>query len=274
MLITPIRGLLVSIEKVHKDLNQLKESQLEILNLGGAGDENIPPRLKSRKKTKLKIAAGIGSLAAITGLGSTLAASISLNSGQPVEFGQGVATTAACNGEEDITFTPNSTYLSEQSIFVLESFTLSNIDMSAPDPYTGIGCAGKVLIVRAFTDQDGFDYFTVDGATFGTSSPLYLSRYSYDNDDPTDSDFYNSGIAIKIADDGLSFEQFYTDEDVTEGRDDFYSLDNTIESEIGSVTITFGLWTNSGLNSAAIDKFTVESVDEIDTENDWYSSTY
>ncbi len=265
---------LIPYRKVHKDLNQLKESQLEILNLGGAGDENIPPRLKSRKKTKLKIAAGIGSLAAITGLGSTLAASISLNSGQPVEFGQGVATTAACNGEEDITFTPNSTYLPEQSIFVLESFTLSNIDMSTPDPYTGIGCAGKVLIIRAFTDQDEFDYFTVDGDGNGTSSPLYLSRESYDYDDPTNSSFYNSGIAIKIADDGQSFEEFYTDEDDTDGREDFYGLYNTIESEIGSVTITFGLWADSGLNSAALDKFTVESVDEIDTDNDWYSSTY
>ena len=265
--------MLVSIEKVHKDLNQLKESQLEILNLGGAGDENIPPRLKSRKKTKLKIAAGIGSLAAITGLGSTLAASISLNSGQPVEFGQGVATTAACDAD-GITITPTSEYVPTSESFRLDTIQLSGINTATPDADTGIGCAGKTLIVRAFTDQDGFDYFTVDGATFGTSSPLYLSRYSYDNDDPTDSDFYNSGIAIKIADDGLSFEQFYTDEDVTEGRDDFYSLDNTIESEIGSVTITFGLWTNSGLNSAAIDKFTVESVDEIDTENDWYSSTY
>ena len=271
--------MLVSIEKVHKDLNQLKESQLEILNLGGAGDENIPPRLKSRKKTKLKIAAGIGSLAAITGLGSTLAASISLNSGQPVEFGQGVATTAACNGEEDITFTPNSTYLSEQSIFVLESFTLSNIDMSAPDADTGIGCAGKTLIIRAYTDDSDYASFAYDE---NTSNPLYLS---YGDFGYGSGDYYHDGIAITFdsvgdvdiiyANEGDNYGGF----DDPDGLEvyDFY-IDDLTSGDSGAFAIYLNDYnsTNPGLDSRAVSKFTVESIDTpecgLDT-NDWYANT-
>ena len=37
---------------------------------------------------------------------TTLAASISLNSGSEVEFGQGVTATAACSGDTPLTVTP------------------------------------------------------------------------------------------------------------------------------------------------------------------------
>ena len=79
---------------------------MEILNLGGAED-SYSPAPKSRKK--LRVILGIGALAAVTGLGSTLAANISLNGGGNVEFGQGVATTAAC--DDTITLTPVSTFV-------------------------------------------------------------------------------------------------------------------------------------------------------------------
>ena len=225
---------------------------------------------------KLKIAVGIGSLAAITGLGSTLAASITLNGDNPVEFGQGVAITAACNGTEDITFTPNSEYQADESLFTLSSFTLSGINMSVDTDGDGVGCAGKVLIVRAFTDQDDYDFYTVDGngnTGYGTDSPLYLSRESYSNTDPTDSDFKNSGIAIKIAENGLSFSAVYTDANDEYDTYDFYFGDSTSAAD-GQVTINFGGDSNSGLDAGAIDKFTVESVDEIDTVVDWYESSY
>ena len=251
---------------------------MEILNLGGASEENIPPRLASRKNKKLKIAFGIGSLAAITGLGSTLAASITLNGDNPVEFGQGVAITAACNGTDDITFTPNSEYQATEGLFTLSSFTLSGINMTEDTDGDGIGCAGKVLIVRAFTDQDAYDFYTVDGDGEGTDSPLYLSRYSNSTYDPTNSEFYNAGIAIKIAVNGDSFDAVYVDSDHDYDTSDFYFGDTTSASD-GRVTVNFGGNTNSGLDAGAIDKFTVESVDEINSglapgSFDWYESTY
>ena len=246
---------------------------MEILNLGGAEEENIPPRLKSRKKTKVKVAVGIGSLAAITGLGSTLAASITLNGDSPVEFGQGVAITAACNGDDDITFTPTSEYLPDEGKFVLSSFTLSGINTNTTDQYTGIGCAGKVLIIRAYTDNSEFVDYTSGGSTSG---PLYFSRERYTDEYgvETGADYKNSAIAIKISDDGTSFETVYSNESSSDATDDFWIGESSVSYGTGSVSVSFGGSTDSGLNSAAIDKFTVESVESIDTVNDWYASTY
>jgi hypothetical protein len=246
--------------------SRLKEQQVEILNLGGAEEENIPPRLKSRKKTKVRVAVGIGSLAAITGLGSTLAASITLNGDAPVEFGQGVAITAACNGDADITFTPTSEYLTGNGEFVLSSFELSGINMSATDPVTGIGCAGKVLIIRAYTDDSDFVNFTVGS---DIASPLYFSRDG--------GDYYNSGIAIKIPENNGDFVDVYTDARNNYRTDDVYINDWSS----GSVEINVRDWSNRGLDSRAINKFTVESVESINTDDDgnddgldWYASTY
>ena len=247
---------------------------MEILNLGGAAEENIPPRLKSRKKTRVKVAVGIGSLAAITGLGSTLAASISLNGGDPVEFGQGVAITAACNGDEEITFTPNSEYSPDEGKFLLSSFTLSGINTAVTDQYTGIGCAGKVLIIRAYTDNSDFVNYTEGGAY--VTDPLYFGRERYVSDGvETGADYKNSAIAIQIGEDG-TFEQVYSNTSGSDATGDFWlDSDNAnVAYGLGAVTVQLGYSNDSGLNSAAIDKFTVESVESIDTDNDWYASTY
>ena len=260
---------------------------MEILNLGGAEEENIPPRLKSRKKTKVKVAMGIGSLAAITGLGSTLAASITLNGDNPVEFGQGVAITAACNGDDDITFTPNSEYRPDEGKFLLSSFTLSGINTSVTDPETGIGCAGKVLIIRAYTDDSDFVDYT-DGRSPYLTDPLFFSRERSTTEYgvETNADYYNSAIAIRIADNGLSFANVYSNENssgtwsgVTKySVDDFYFDNRNVSNYVGTVTVAFLDEYNSGLNSAAIDKFTVESVESINSTDggtspyDWYEA--
>jgi hypothetical protein len=50
---------------------------------------------------------GIGAIAGVVALSSTLAASINLNDGAPVEFGQGIAQTTACsNGETNTNSNP------------------------------------------------------------------------------------------------------------------------------------------------------------------------
>jgi hypothetical protein len=80
---------------------------VEILNLGGASDNN-----SSAPKTgkRLRVLLGIGALAAVTGIGSTLAANISLNGGDDVEFGQGVVQTTSCDPDDGITVAPVSTF--------------------------------------------------------------------------------------------------------------------------------------------------------------------
>ena len=51
-----------------------------------------------RNRKKLKLILGIGALAGVIALGSTLAANINLNTGGAVEFGQGLAQTVVCGG--------------------------------------------------------------------------------------------------------------------------------------------------------------------------------
>jgi hypothetical protein len=245
------------------------ENQMEILNLGGAGEEHTPPRLKSRKKTKLKIATGIGSLAAITGLGSTLAASISLNSGQPVEFGQGVAVTAACDAD-GITVTPTSEYVPSTESFRLDTIQLSGINLATPDANTGIGCAGKTLIIRAYTDDSDYERFTVDD---DTASPL---NFSYGDFGYWPADYYNDGIAITFDSNG-DIDSIWTSNDNSGDRYYDVSYSDQLSSYTSAVTINMNQWysDNPGLDSRAVSKFTVESIDTplggLDT-NDWYQN--
>ena len=214
---------------------------MEILNLGGASEE-VPTPNKSRKPNKkFKIALGIGVLAVMTGLGSTLAANISLNGGGAVEFGQGVAITAACNGDVPITLTPTSTFTNtedaETSIFTLSGVVFSGINFSDPNP-AGEGCAGKTFILKAYTDQTQFETATQNGTD--TSGPLYLT-----------SGATNTAIAFTIDNFG-NVTQAY----VPNGNGQILFVHFTAD-ESGGVTISL----DNGIDSRAIDKFTLESID-------------
>jgi len=133
-----------------------------ILNLGG-DSENSPARAPRKK---LRVILGIGALAAVTGIGSTLAANISLNGGGNVEFGQGVATTAAC--DDSITLTPISEFSNteEEAAFAMTAIEVSGIDLTpegwdmvADDWATGYVPAhaadpadGSVMVEAAWSD--------------------------------------------------------------------------------------------------------------------------
>ena len=116
---------------------------MEILNLGGA-QESTPSSPKSRKP--LRVLLGIGALAAVTGIGSTLAANITLNGDVDVEFGQGVVTTAAC--DSTITVTPVSEFTNgtgDTGAFYLTYVNLSLIEST---------CDSKTLTVKGYKDTD------------------------------------------------------------------------------------------------------------------------
>ena len=105
---------------------------------------------KGEKKT-LKLLLGIGALVGVIAIGSTLAASINLNGGGPVEFGQGVAQTVACDSD-GITLTPYSTFIndSEYSDFYFSSLEVSGVSAN---------CSGVTFKLRAYMN--------------GSSEPLY-----------------------------------------------------------------------------------------------------
>jgi len=176
---------------------------MEILNLGGFNESSA----QSPKK-KFKVLLGIGLLAGVMGIGSTLAASITLSSGSPVEFGQGVAATTAC--DSSLTVTPFSTYVNsatnEKADFLFSSVTISNLDTATTNTSTGVGCGGRVLVLKAYTDT------TTAGTNYSTggvlSGPLFLG-WNYANGYKTGGEAnsgneFNNGVAIAIPASGTS----------------------------------------------------------------------
>ena len=65
-------------------------------------------------------------------LNTTLAANISINTGQGIEFGQGATQTTACSGATNLTVTPSATFINASGVgaFYFSSVTVSNIPSS------------------------------------------------------------------------------------------------------------------------------------------------
>jgi hypothetical protein len=236
---------------------------MEILNLGGLNESSA----QSPKK-KFKVLLGVGLLAAVMGMGSTLAASITLSSGSPVEFGQGVAATTAC--DSSLTVTPFSTYVnsedSAKADFLFSSVTISNIDTSTTNTTTGVGCGGRFLVLKAYTDT------TTAGTNYATagvlSGPLYLG-WNYGNTgyktggEAQSGNEFNNGVSIAIPSSGNACT-------VTvgggAGKVDKGGVGCTITAGApgaASVTLTFGggvaTGANVGVPSSAVAKVTLES---------------
>ncbi len=137
---------------------------MDILNLGGVNEPSERP-----SKKKLKVIIGIGLLAGVMGMGSTLAASITLNGGTSVEFGQGVQLVTAC--DDAITVTPTSEFVNDtrtgQANFRLKTIALTGI---------GSGCVGKKIRLTGYTDSDSYTAYTKAGT--GVTSPLAFA-YNY-----------------------------------------------------------------------------------------------
>jgi hypothetical protein len=78
---------------------------------------------------------------------TTLAANIALNSGSPLEFGQGISATTACSGATNLTITPNSTFINASGggAFYFSSVKVSNIPTS---------CYGVDFTINAYDNSN------------------------------------------------------------------------------------------------------------------------
>jgi hypothetical protein len=100
---------------------------------------------QGEKKT-LRLLFGIGALVGTIALGSTLAASINLNGGGPVEFGQGVTQTVACDSD-GITLTPYSTFSNDSQY---ADFYFSSLEISG----VSSDCSGVTFKLRSYMNGD------------------------------------------------------------------------------------------------------------------------
>lgn len=109
---------------------------------------DLEPNRGGHKKS-FKTIIGIGAIAGVVVLGSTLAASINLNGGGPVEFGQGVTQATACDSE--ILITPYSNFVNgDPGEFKFSGLMLSHVDTTAQDDSSDEGCAGKTFLIKLY----------------------------------------------------------------------------------------------------------------------------
>ena len=205
---------------------------MSLLNL------NSPEGRSPRGKKSSRVWMGFGLIIAVLGLGSTFAANININGGEPnIEFGQGLTQTVYCgenDEEESITVTPISAFVNSvgedgelqwsEPVFTGKTFrTVGSISFSA-------------LGLRSFTDsyvndETGEEETQVGYWVRDRTSPEYFSRSLF-GDRPT------PGEGIGDFDTFVPLEQkdgefgFYYYESWIPGRE----VDTTFE--LGGITIT------------------------------------
>jgi hypothetical protein len=121
---------------------------------------------KNRKSVKGLLA--VAGFAAIAVLGSTLAANISLNSGS-LEFGQGVAVTAACDSD-GITATPKANFANTSGG---GSFNFASVAFSG----VSTSCAGRLFTVNAYGDSSStpLNIATVGATSYSVATFVFTA---------------------------------------------------------------------------------------------------
>jgi hypothetical protein len=102
-----------------------------------------------KSSTWLVLLVFLGVAIAYFGLKTTLSANININSGSPVEFGQGLAQITSCSGSQSIIITPQSSFTNSggrTGSFKFSSFKVSNIPS---------GCYGFDFSLSAFDSTTG-----------------------------------------------------------------------------------------------------------------------
>jgi hypothetical protein len=186
---------------------------------------DLEPSRGGRKKS-FKTIIGIGAIAGVVVLGSTLAASINLNGGGPVEFGQGVTQATACDSE--ILITPYSSFVNgNPGEFKFSGVMLSQVDITDQDDSSDEGCAGKTFLIKLYkanNDLIGTSY-TISVESDGSfSSP--------------DGELVTSGGTSRMAS-GSSEQVTLTFTDPAVAATDVYTItiESSIEEDVSSVLV-------------------------------------
>jgi hypothetical protein len=270
--------------------------------------ESFEESSKKKSNTKYKAALGVGSVVSLFGIGTTLAANISLNGGGNVEFGQGVATTAACD-EDGFNITPVTRYDNTNSIFRIDYVQVSGVNLTPEGtgyglPSSGVTdqnndttvdqsdakeqfpgqyydgtdwkntCDGVVLDFKAYTDDENYSIRTV--LDYGSESEASLQKPIGWYQDPTvETGNFSPGFALifDITDAGDDFDSNYAADDATSGSPTHFDYDLVDYSTISTSTFEFYLdWSPSDPDAASVSKITVQSMKDFPYSYNAYSS--
>jgi hypothetical protein len=204
---------------------------VEILNLGnGSEDSSAQASPKSKKLKVAKAAIGIGTIASFAGLGSTLAANITLNDDQNVEFGQGVAQTAACDAD-GFTITPISYYDPDSSTFRLDYVEVSGLNL-IPE---GADAATAAYDASAYDGSYSYSEYA-DTTAVAAHPGQYYDASALSTIDP-DGDFWvntcdNVVLDFKAYTDDTNYSTNTVDGYAISDESDGLTIPNTISSPL------------------------------------------
>jgi hypothetical protein len=131
------------------------------LNLNGKGGKGV------RRVKPWQAIAGVIALVMIPTLGNTFAGSITVNTNQNIEFGQGIASTAAC--DDAVTITPYAKYVAAQTNYYLETITISNLNFADTATVTDTNCRGKVFKIQVLDNGNTLQEWVTTGVTTGSA---------------------------------------------------------------------------------------------------------
>ena len=140
------------------------------MNALNLGSDDEPVKKKKNNTRNLKIALGLAAVILIPTIGSTLAGSITVNSGT-VEFGQGTTNTAAC--DSSINITPVSSYTSSGS-FALTSISVGSLETTCNNKYLKIkviDSSNAAVVIGAGSELFCLIQFVSAGSSSITVSP-------------------------------------------------------------------------------------------------------
>jgi len=134
------------------------------LNLNGKGEKG------SRRVKPWQAIVGVIALVMIPSLGNTFAGSITVNTAQNVEFGQGIASTAACDSA--VTITPYAKYVAASTNnYVLESITVTNIELrETTTAASNLTCLGKTIKIQVLNGSNVLQSWVAAGTTTGAAT--------------------------------------------------------------------------------------------------------
>ena len=166
---------------------------MEILKFG---DNPTPNRSNNnQRKPAAMIVAGV--LVAMMGMSTTLAGTITISGGR-VEFGQGIVTTAACDGT--IGLTPATTFNS--AVGASDSFTVTELTLDSITVATAVGsgegCLGKWFTIKAYEGKENAIPLTfTSGGSSAKGLQIQIPATGADVQGNWGTDKNPSGISIK-----------------------------------------------------------------------------
>jgi hypothetical protein len=226
----------------------------------------------SKKRSRSRAFIGIGVIAAAVGLSSTLAANININAG-PVEFGQGVAQTVACSGDESVIVTPATSFTNapssverEVTFYGEDTFTVTSTDDLSVGMLLNIPANPEYVITEINGLEVRLSYY---GPSEGTVLPVTFTPSSGTEQTITPSDWGDNGEVgeswMELLSEGIEAGMLVTGPGiaaqtvvigVVEIASAYYiELSKDIEYSSGALTFT-----NSGKSSFALSDITVSGI--------------